>query len=90
LVGPRDDSLVVDPRLRRTIQREGVVDATRESIPGALSLAGRLPSPQGMQLLDASHQAFTTALTVVAAVSVIVFVGWGIWPRGRLSGLMEL
>jgi hypothetical protein len=39
-----------------------------------------------MQLLDASHQAFTTALTVVAAVSVIVFVGWAIWPGDGYQG----
>jgi DHA2 family multidrug resistance protein-like MFS transporter len=53
-------------------------DAAREGIAGAVSAAGQLPPRLAADLLDATHQAFTTALNVVAGISAIVFVGLAI------------
>ena len=52
-----------------------IADAARESISGAVSAAAHVPGRSGAGLLEAAHQAFTTALNMVAGISAIVFVG---------------
>ncbi len=52
-----------------------IADAARESISGAVSAAAHVPGRIGAGLLEAAHQAFTTALNMVAGISAIVFVG---------------
>ena len=55
--------------------RADIADAARESISGAVSAAAHVPGRIGAGLLEAAHQAFTTALNTVAGISAIVFVG---------------
>jgi MFS transporter, DHA2 family, multidrug resistance protein len=55
--------------------RADIADAARESISGAVSAAAHVPGRSGAGLLEAAHQAFTTALNTVAGISAIVFVG---------------
>jgi DHA2 family multidrug resistance protein-like MFS transporter len=55
--------------------RADIADAARESISGAVSAAAHDPGRIGAGLLEAAHQAFTTAVNTVAGISAIVFVG---------------
>ncbi|KAB2352814.1 MFS transporter [Actinomadura rudentiformis] len=53
---------------------EAVRTAT-EGITGAAAAAGTLPAGQAGQLIAAAHDAFTTGLTTLAALSAVLFVG---------------
>ena len=62
-------------------------DAAREGIAGAVSGAGHLRARLATDLLDAAHQAFTTALNTVAGISAIVFLGLAILAAVALRGV---
>jgi DHA2 family multidrug resistance protein-like MFS transporter len=62
-------------------------DAAREGIAGAVSAAGHLPAQISMDLLQAAHRAFTTALDAVAGISAIVFIGLAILAAVALRGV---
>jgi DHA2 family multidrug resistance protein-like MFS transporter len=49
------------------------VPEARESIIGALSVAGKLPGKQGTSLLIAAREAFTSGVHVVALTAAVVF-----------------
>jgi len=64
-----------------------IADAARESISGAVSAAAHVPGRIGAGLLEAAHQAFTTALNMVAGISAIVFVGLAVLAAMSLREL---
>jgi DHA2 family multidrug resistance protein-like MFS transporter len=55
-----------------------------ESMAGAVSAAAHLPDRLGLELLEAARQSFTTALSTVAAISAVLFVGLGVLAAVRL------
>src|SRR6266540_3710506 len=67
--------------------RADIADAARESISGAVSAAAHVPGRSGAGLLEAAHQAFTTALNTVAGISAIVFVGLAVLAAMSLREL---
>jgi DHA2 family multidrug resistance protein-like MFS transporter len=50
-------------------------DAARESIAGAVSVAGHLPAGIGADLLDSAAAAFTSGLNAAAVLGTVVFAG---------------
>jgi MFS transporter, DHA2 family, multidrug resistance protein len=49
--------------------------AARESIAGAVSAAGQVPSPLGAELIGSAQAAFTTSLHAVAGAVGVLFLG---------------
>ena len=49
--------------------------AARESIAGAVAVAGRLPAALGTELLDGARAAFLTAMHSVAGLGAVVLIG---------------
>ena len=50
----------------------------RESLAGAVSAAGQLPTPLDTELLEGAREAFTTGLNIAAGVSTVLFVALAI------------
>jgi DHA2 family multidrug resistance protein-like MFS transporter len=53
----------------------GAAGAARESIAGAVAVAGRLPAALGTELLDGARAAFLTAMHSVAGLGAVVLIG---------------
>jgi DHA2 family multidrug resistance protein-like MFS transporter len=53
----------------------GAAQAARESIAGAVAVAGQLPATLGAELLDGARAAFLTAMHSVAGLGAVVLVG---------------
>ncbi|MFN2590279.1 MAG: MFS transporter, partial [Actinomycetota bacterium] len=53
-------------------------DAARDTLGGAIEVAGRLPGELGPALIDAARDAFTQGLHIAAAVSVVGSIGLAI------------
>jgi len=51
------------------------VEGARDTLGGAVALAGQLPDPHGAELLDAARAAFTESLQLTSATSAAVAVG---------------
>jgi MFS family permease len=56
----------------------GAADAARETLGGAVAVAGRLPGPLGTALSDAARTAFTGGMHVVAIVAAAVMAAAGV------------
>jgi DHA2 family multidrug resistance protein-like MFS transporter len=52
--------------------------AARDTLGGALAIAGRLPAPLGAALIDVARGAFTQAMTWAASVSVAITIATAI------------
>jgi DHA2 family multidrug resistance protein-like MFS transporter len=63
--------------------------AARDTLGGALAVAGRLPDQLGAPLLEAARQAFTDGLQAVFAVSAAIAVGIAILVAALLRGVEE-
>lgn len=50
-------------------------EAARDTLGGAVAVAGQLPNQLGAQLLDTARAAFTHGLQMTAAVSVVITIG---------------
>jgi len=61
--------------------------AARDTLGGALTVAGRLPDQLGAPLLEAARQAFTDGLQAVFAVSAAIAVGIAILVAALLRGV---
>jgi MFS transporter, DHA2 family, multidrug resistance protein len=56
----------------------GAQDAARDTLGGAIAVAGQLPETAAAGILDAAHDAFTHGLQVIAGISVLVAAVAGI------------
>jgi MFS transporter, DHA2 family, multidrug resistance protein len=61
----------------------------RDTLGGALAVAGRLPDQLGAPLLEAARQAFTDGLQAVFAVSAVIAVAIAILVAALLRGVVE-
>ena len=52
----------------------GAADAARDTLGGAVASAEGLPARTGAAVLDAAHEAFTSGMRLVAAISVVILV----------------
>jgi len=58
-----------------TLPAGSAADAARESLAGAVAVAGTLPDPMRSLVLVAAREAFTSGMHVVAAASAVVLLG---------------
>lgn len=65
-------------------------DTARESLTGALTVAGDLPDDVGAAVLAAARSAFTSGLHTVAAITGVVTLGRAVLIVGRLRGIPPL
>nr|CEL14220.1 major facilitator superfamily MFS_1 [Kibdelosporangium sp. MJ126-NF4]CTQ88588.1 major facilitator superfamily MFS_1 [Kibdelosporangium sp. MJ126-NF4] len=52
----------------------GALDAARENVASALTVAGDLPANVGLQLTDAAKSSFTSGMTTFATICVVILV----------------
>jgi DHA2 family multidrug resistance protein-like MFS transporter len=65
-------------------------DAARESLTGAITVAGDLPANLGAAVLDAARNAFSSGLHTAAAIAAVVQAGMAILIITRLRGVRPL
>ncbi|MFJ5157339.1 hypothetical protein ACIQCF_38665 [Streptomyces sp. NPDC088353] len=51
------------------------MDATSDSLAGAVAASRRLPAGQGAELLHTAREAFTASLHVTGAIAAVIFAG---------------
>jgi DHA2 family multidrug resistance protein-like MFS transporter len=62
-------------------------DAARDTLGGALAVAGELPGRAGRELLEAAHAAFTQGLHISAAIGATIALGMAVLVLTMLRGV---
>ena len=75
----------------RLVVPEGVpaslADSARESITGAVAVAGRIPGDTGAELLGSAREAFTAGLTVAGGLGAALFLAMSVVALTVFRGL---
>jgi MFS transporter, DHA2 family, multidrug resistance protein len=65
----------------------GAAETARDTLGGAVAVAGQLPDRLGEALTDAAHAAFTTGLRLTAALSALIAVAVALLAARMLRGI---
>jgi DHA2 family multidrug resistance protein-like MFS transporter len=65
----------------------GAAETARDTLGGAVAVAGQLPDRLGEALTDAAHAAFTTGLRLTAAISALFAVVVAVLAATMLRGI---